>query len=937
MQIDSTKKVLSIKKNQANNMNNNNIIISQLNRNNQCLEEKKIETYSNCGTSDYSQKAKIEEKKIEKEKCLDNINIIPTIDINSLNILLNKEQLYGTFLLFQQFLSATQTLTIDSNKENNINYTNNNTIPINKNVNNDFISTINNIKEIIVNKENINNNVQNTKKIQFFNPEKNNNEISSNKTITSNFQKYNKNFINKIRKYPNESISLMKSNINDSKTNNIGSNNVSDKESSKKIFIKSNSKLFSSNRFKSISQENIKELKDINCSKINSKNNNESFIQNKKNLSNDYSFDFSNNNIDSYSYSIGDSLQIMTSDLFRTKKIKNNIDSIRLIQNYNKTSRTNDINKINYNLNNNNIRSARLIRNNNYIESYNKDDELIKKIKIKVTKNKDDNYNKNNDLYINNINDNYKNNKEQIIEAKIKELNEETIKFREERDKIIKLKQEYEKLHEKLISDIESFNEKKEQFEKYRIEELNKIKEEKKNISIQSNIFTNLKLENQSLNISNKNDKEVINNLRNYITQLKSIIKKKDEEIKILTQNNKNTINNYVINSYKSLGLLKDENVTKFKKFDNKYKTFRNSILIKNNLNEKGYMTHYSCSKIKNSLNCNEKNIINKSNSLINFNIFSRLNDNKKGRNYMKSEQNNIEHKLNSYSGNIFNSQLKINTSINSKKQKIKLDILPKKISDIKEKKAKNNHHKKLSSTITNLNIKDKITKKKDEKNSSKILNNSTYNNKRYSHEFSKTSSNFLNQKHKKNKKVDNRNYKDKILENFNENKRSLSNEKLKLSNEYMEELNKPLNKEEYDFIIPEKYSKNNYKLIKKNIIQDKEICIYTNNKKVITFPSGLKKEIYNDGFQLVYFNNGDMKQNYLDGKSKYFFKDANTVQTSYPNGIQIFKFYNGQIEKHFPNGLKKIFFPNGTIDYIFDNQKEENINDEKEIEQIEI
>ena len=79
------------------------------------------------------------------------------------------------------------------------------------------------------------------------------------------------------------------------------------------------------------------------------------------------------------------------------------------------------------------------------------------------------------------------------------------------------------------------------------------------------------------------------------------------------------------------------------------------------------------------------------------------------------------------------------------------------------------------------------------------------------------------------------------------------------------------------------------------------------------------------------------MKQNYLDGKSKYFFKDANTVQTSYPNGIQIFKFYNGQIEKHFPNGLKKIFFPNGTIDYIFDNQKEENINDEKEIEQIEI
>ena len=174
-------------------------------------------------------------------------------------------------------------------------------------------------------------------------------------------------------------------------------------------------------------------------------------------------------------------------------------------------------------------------------------------------------------------------------------------------------------------------------------------------------------------------------------------------------------------------------------------------------------------------------------------------------------------------------------------------------------------------------------------------------------------------------------------MDSLKQKKRSLSNEKLELNSEYKEELNKPLNKEEYEFIIPEKYSKLNYKLIKKSVIDDKEVCIYSNNKKVIKFPSGLKKEIYNDGFQLVYFINGDKKQNYPDGKSKYFFKDANTVQTSYPNGIQVFKFYNGQIEKHFPNGLKKIFFPNGTIDYIFDNKKEgNNLNENKNIEKIE-
>ncbi len=350
-------------------------------------------------------------------------------------------------------------------------------------------------------------------------------------------------------------------------------------------------------------------------------------------------------------------------------------------------------------------------------------------------------------------------------------------------------------------------------------------------------------------------------------------------------------------------------------------------------------MTHLSCSKIKNKINCNEKNnsIINKSNSVINFNdcVNANINVNeKKGRNYINTEDNNIERKLNSFSGNILNSKLKINTSTNGKKQKIKLDIVPKKISDIRDKKIKNYHHKKISTT--NMNVKNKMSKNIEDKNNIKNLNNNTYDNIRYTQEFSKTSSNFMKQKRKKSNKEDNKNYKGKILDNLKQKKRSLSNEKLELNNDYKEELNKPLNKEEYEFIIPEKYSKVNYKLIKKSVIDDKEVCIYSNNKKVIKFPSGLKKEIYNDGFQLVYFINGDKKQNYPDGKSKYFFKDANTVQTSYPNGIQVFKFYNGQIEKHFPNGLKKIFFPNGAIDYIFENKKEDNLNEDKNIEKIE-
>ena len=71
-------------------------------------------------------------------------------------------------------------------------------------------------------------------------------------------------------------------------------------------------------------------------------------------------------------------------------------------------------------------------------------------------------------------------------------------------------------------------------------------------------MITNIKKENQNLNISNKNDKETINYLRDYINQLKTIIKKKDEEIKILSQNN-NNINNYIINSYRTIGFSKDK------------------------------------------------------------------------------------------------------------------------------------------------------------------------------------------------------------------------------------------------------------------------------------------------------------------------------------------------------------------------------------------
>ena len=1024
MNDEKIKEIHSIKNeiNKINNIINNNIIFSPLNQKIKYKEDKNLETNSYNGTSECSQKTNIE-KEIQMNS--NSIPSIPSID-NSSNILLNKEQLYETFILFQKFLSASQSLNKEDNKENY------------NNLNKPLISAINNFKDIISNKEDIISNkediISNKNKINDINInnklnlKEDNVEIfdniskeikqftlTSDKSIAENLCQNNQNtFCNSKNNIKNEGIReknyssnnipyINRTNLNDSQNNNeinLKNNNkiISENETIKNLPKKSKKKKISnlfitSSKIRNESQESIKEFKDINCSKIKPKNKKQkdSSNNNKKNISNDYSFDFSNNNnMDSYSASMEDSIKIMTNDLCKNKNSKKNnknnrLDSIKISsnQNHNKTSKSNEINKIIHNLNNDAIQSAREItrikNKDSFIKSYkNKGEELIKNIKkIKVVKSKRENNNnntknnKNKDISCKNIevnlntNKNFKtnNNKEQIIEEKIKELNVETIKFREERDKVNKLKIEYEKLHEKLLKDIDNFNEKKEKFEKYRMDEINKIKEDKKNLDIQAKLITNIKMENQSLNNSIKSDKEIIDNLRNYINQLKSIIKKKDEEIKKLSQKNNNINNNYMINSYKTIGVSRDENNIKYKNINNKTKTFRNSIIRNNNSVERferGYATNLSCSKIrnKNSYNGNEpknnKNIINKSNSVVNIKNVLKM-EARKGRNQTQTnEENNVE-RLNSFSGNFPYSQIKINysnintnnnnTSSKLQNLKIKLELLPKQTYDSKVKYVKKNYNRKISktnlNTNNNINNNNNVLKNNENKKSTKnIINNNRYNNSiKISQELSKTSSNFMKPK-KLNYKED-RNNKNNInkIDGQKQNKRSLSNDKLKLklNKDLQKELNDPINKKEYDFNIPEKYSKINYKLIKKTKVEEKEIYLYSNNKKEIIFPNGLKKEIYSDGFQMVYFNNGDMKQIYPDGKNAYFFKDANTVQTTYPNGLEVFKFKNGQIEKHFPNGIKKIFFPNGAVDYLYDEKKEKDNFYTNNLKQLEI
>ena len=108
--------------------------------------------------------------------------------------------------------------------------------------------------------------------------------------------------------------------------------------------------------------------------------------------------------------------------------------------------------------------------------------------------------------------------------------------------------------------------------------------------------------------------------------------------------------------------------------------------------------------------------------------------------------------------------------------------------------------------------------------------------------------------------------------EEINENQKK---QKFNSQNENEEEED-----ETYDLKFPDKYHKPIFTLLKTERTDDgKIIKYYDNEKKEIIFKSGVRKEIFSDGYQVVYFNNGDIKQIFPNIKTVYFFNDAKTTQ----------------------------------------------------------
>ena len=492
--------------------------------------------------------------------------------------------------------------------------------------------------------------------------------------------------------------------------------------------------------------------------------------------------------------------------------------------------------------------------------------------------------------------------KKELVQKRINELNYEINKYKEERNNLNKTKMLYEKLKSKLSSDIEIFNKQKEEFKKYIINELEKIKIKQQKYKSNNKIIKNLKTENEILTRKNQESKEVIESLKNQISQLQK---------KIKNINVNNNFFNKKTSNYNFQYIDEKNNNSSLRRF-----------LTKEDNNNNDTISHrVKLYRNRSSLGIN-KNKAEKLSSERRLNTFMTEKDIYSIKTNTKQDESFEIHNANHIKKiNIINGEKKIHSS---KVYKIK------NIPDIKT----------PINIIENINEKNNIITKEKYNNILKLINNSfkkgnyrNSNDKSFIERINELELNHI--KDETTKKI--LKCKSNININPNQNKNRLQQQNVPKKplkntdrNQMKEMKEKKLSLEDYDFKIPEKYINQKYKLTKTLKAGDKIIKIYDDNKKEILFPSGVRKEIFKDGYQIIYFVNGDIKQNHPNGKSIYYFKQAKTVQTTFKNGIFVVKFENNQVEKHYPNGKKQILFPDGSEKIIFDNGNEQSLYSEE-------
>ena len=612
------------------------------------------------------------------------------------------------------------------------------------------------------------------------------------------------------------------------------------------------------------------------------------------------------------------------------KNKKNNIhentpnDKLIIEENIEEKNNINDINlakpiqqnKINNIINNNSI---------TIISQFDIEENSIKKPilnnKLLINKNQKDDYKQRDDsadkdIANYNYNDNeFEANKNDIIQQKLDELNNEISKCKEDRNNFNKMKKQYEKLKSKLISDIQYLTREKEDFEKYRKNEMEKIKSQKQKYITDNKLIKNLKSENELLNKRIQRDKEIIDSLRSQLSQYQN----QNKVNKIIDKNN---LNNYEFqqldnNNLSLQQILNKIDLNKYKRKEKQEKLFRNksALEIKYKNSKNNNISNIKPKRIHTSVNekyeTNSKNFHkylikqNKSNDKSKSNIKNKIN-------VLTEDNTNCQtNEAKFYSKR--NKAKSIKNCIPLHKNSDNLNILSKdKYMDIL---------KLIGNNSKNKNNKTDYSSSSKKQNMNKLsIKNKKYSFKKKLFPKSKSNINLNNNINIKNKPLTN-------INSINRKSNKLYNNKNKnLSVDRKDNLMilDKLVLKDYEFKIPEKYQNKNYTLLKTLESDEKKIKFYTDNKKEVLFPSGVRKEIYNDGYQIVHFVNGDIKQNFPDGKSVYYFNEAKTVQTTFSNGILVFKFNNDQLERHYPDGKKQILFPDGSERIVLSNGYEE-------------
>ena len=97
------------------------------------------------------------------------------------------------------------------------------------------------------------------------------------------------------------------------------------------------------------------------------------------------------------------------------------------------------------------------------------------------------------------------------------------------------------------------------------------------------------------------------------------------------------------------------------------------------------------------------------------------------------------------------------------------------------------------------------------------------------------------------------------------------------------------------------KYNLKDMIISKKENKDDKIILYYNNDAKEIIYNSGVRQQIFPDGYKIIYFINNDIKQIFPSGKYVYYFFESKITMTYFTkNKLKIYKYKNGKIEKNY-------------------------------------